>query len=149
MFVSSVAFGADRAGSLTYDLGASSGKAGDGTYTEAQLGLNWYAQNWLAWRNALFGRFQTDVDTAYGLDTSLRLIGDLGAERFGVTAFVAPGYRVASGTDSAPFTEEGVLLHLGGLTIGGGAKQIYDSWIHSGEGNDNQYFLILGGGGVL
>lgn len=139
----------ERGGLLTYDLGVSAGKYSDTSYTEANFGLNWYAQNWLAWRNAIFGRFQSDSQTAYGLDSSLRLIADVGAERAGFTAFIAPGYRFASGTSSAPFAEEGLMLHLGGLTIGAGAKQILDSWVHTGAANDNQYFFILGGGGVL
>jgi hypothetical protein len=150
-FIGSVSYAAEgsRATDFTYDLGLSSGNSGTGSYTEINLGLNWFAKEWLAWRNAAFGRFQTDVQTAYGLDSSVRLVGEFGSARNGLTTFAGPGYRIASGTPTAPFAEEGLVVHMGGLSLGAGAKQIFDSWIHQGYGNDNQYFLILGGGGAF
>src|SRR3954470_3311168 len=57
---------------LTYDIGVSSGKTNDLTYTEYNLGLNWWLGSWFAWRNALFGRSQQGEKTIYGLDTSFR-----------------------------------------------------------------------------
>ncbi len=144
----------DRAGSITYDLGASVGVSGGGSvdrnYTEVNLGLSWYAADFLAWRNSGFARFLEGADTGYGLDTSLRLIGDLGSSTQGVSVFVAPGYRFASSSvGSAPFAEEGLTLLLGGLRIGGGAKQIFHQLVEPGREIENQYFIILGGGGRL
>lgn len=149
LLTSASAFAGTRTSDFTYDVGLASASYNGGSYTEADIGLNWYAADWLAWRNAVFGRFQTDVDTAYGLDTSLRAILDVGSPRGGFTAFVGPGYRLAQHTDTAPFAEEGLVFHLGGVAIGGGAKQILNSWNHADHPNDNQYFLILGGGGSL
>lgn len=149
-FSSAATLAADRANTVTYDLGASTGRSNDKTYTEVNLGLSWYPANWFAWRNAAFARFLEGADTGYGLDTSFRLIADLGSPQMGLSAFVAPGYRFsASGVASAPFAEEGVTFRVGGLRIGGGAKQIFHSLIHPGESDDNQYFVVLGGGGML
>lgn len=138
-----------EAGGLTYDLGASTGKSGNQTYTEANLGLSYFAADWLAWRNSLFGRFRSDIDPAYGLDTSLRLTADVGDSAKGFTLFLGPGYRFASGLSSSPFAEAGLVLHAGGLSIGGGAKQIYNSAVHKGEPDELQYFVTLGGGGRI
>lgn len=136
-------------GRFTFDIGASTGKVGSETYTEANLGLNYYAESWLAWRNALFGRFQTAQQNVYGLDTSLRAIAEFGDYQTGLTAFIGPGYRFASGIDSSPFAEEGLVFHLGGLSVGGGAKQVFNSLAHPNHVDDTQYFLILAGGGSL
>lgn len=134
---------------LTYDLGVSTGRYGGHTYYEANLGLNYFAEDWLAWRNAIFGRIDDPSRNVYGLDTSLRAIADIGDARTGLTAFVGPGFRFANGVSSAPFAEEGLVIHLGGLSIGGGAKQVFNSLTHTGEADDMQYFVILGGGGSL
>lgn len=134
---------------ITFDLGASTGSIGDVTYTEAALGVNVYFYEWLAWRNAVFGRFQTGQETITGLDTSLRPILALGNGVLGLTAFGGPGYRFVSRGDHVPFLEGGLVFRLVGLSIGGGVKRLLTSAVRSGAPNDTQYFLILAGGGRL
>lgn len=137
-------FGLER---LTYDLGASFGSAGSISYTEVEIGFNAYFYKWLAWRNAVFGRFPSKGSSVYGLDSSVRGILDLSGTAGGVTAFAGPGLRFASGSgrSTTPFLEGGVIFKLLGLALGGGVKTL----IQSGEPNDTQYFLILAGGGSL
>lgn len=139
---------------LTFDVSGSIGKTYDRSYQEISLGVNAYFTDWFAWRNSGFARFIEGVDNVYGLDTSARFILNLGDSTLGLTAFVGPGYRFAtsSGTlpaDSAPFAEGGVVAKLGGLSIGGGVKTVFNSLVRSGAPEDTQYFLILAGGGSL
>lgn len=130
---------------LTFDFGLSGGSVGGVSYAEANLGLNAYFAEWLAWRNAIFGRFPQTGQTTYGLDTSLRGILNVPF----LTAFAGPGYRFVTEGGSAPLVEGGVVLKLGILAIGGGVKVVMTSWSKSGAQNDTQYFVILGGGGSL
>lgn len=139
---------------LTYDLSGSIGSTAGRNYQEISLGLNAHFQDWFIWRNAGFGRFVSGSDNVYGLDTSGRFVLDLGDSKLGLTAFVGPGYRFATSSgnsqaDSAPFAEAGATVKLGGLHIGGGAKTVFNSVVRPGAPEDTQYFLILGGGGVL
>ena len=140
----------DRAGRVTYDIGVSSGTTNDISYTEANLGLNWWFHQSFAWRNSFFGRFQTGVDTVYGVDTSVR-----GSHTFELSeashlnVFAGPGWRFANKGGNAPIAEGGVVLRLGGLSIGGGAKAIFHEVVDKNAENDVQYFIILGGGGTL
>lgn len=139
---------------LTYDLGASAGSYGGQSYSEVGLGLNWYLQDWLNWRNAVFARFGNG-ETKSGLDTSLRLETSSQGDNFGFKAFAGPGYRFSSQDLSAAFGEAGVVFRLGGLSIGGGIKGMYypnpgkDSRGDDLSHTDTTYFIILGGGGVL
>lgn len=154
MFSSSSASAESDDFRLTFDVSGSIGKAYDRNYQEISLGVNAYFTNWFAWRNSGFARFIEGVDNVYGLDTSARFILNLGDSTLGLTAFVGPGYRFAtsSGTlpaDSAPFAEGGVVAKLGGLSIGGGVKTVFNSLVRSGAPEDTQYFLILAGGGSL
>lgn len=144
---------------LTYDIGASTGStstaatattpATERTYSEASLGINAFFSNWFVWRNAGFGRFSTGVETVYGLDTSFRLMADVGDRQLGFTAFLGPGYRFVSNGDSAPFAEGGLNLHLGGLTIGGGAKRVFNTVTRPSVPDETQYFVNLSGSGSL
>ena len=139
---------------LTYDLGASTGSYGGASYSEINLGLNWYFADWMSWRNAVFTRQGTGQNTS-GLDTSLRFEYNNAGENFGVKAFAGPGYRFASKSLSAAFAEAGLVFKLGGISIGAGAKtMVYTSPGEDSVGTtlpkqDTSYFLILGGGGVL
>lgn len=139
---------------LTYDLGASAGSYGGQSYSEIDVGLNWYVQDWLNWRNAVFSRFGSGQTNA-GLDTSLRLESNNQGENFGLKAFVGPGYRFSTQELSAAFGEAGVIFRVGGLSIGGGLKAMYypnpglDSRGDRLSRTDTTYFLIVGGGGVL
>jgi len=130
---------------LTFDLGLSTGAVNNVSYTEVNLGLNAYFKEWLAWRNALFGRFPSSGNTVYGLDSSVRGILHLPI----LTAFAGPGYRIANEDQSAPFAEAGLVLKLAGISVGGGVKSIMNSWVKANAPNDTQYFLILSGGGSL
>lgn len=139
---------------LTYDLGASTGSYGGTSYSEINLGLNWYFADWMSWRNAVFTRQGQNQNTS-GLDTSLRFEYNASGEDFGVRAFAGPGYRFASKSLSAAFAEAGLVFKLGGLSIGAGAKtMMYQNPGEDSSGStlpkqDTSYFLILGGGGAL
>lgn len=139
---------------LTYDLGASSGSYGGESYSELNLGLNWYLQNWLNWRNAVFARFGNG-ETNSGLDTSLRLESNNQGDNFGLKLFAGPGYRFSTRDLSAAFGEAGVIFRVGGLSLGAGLKAMYypnpgtDSKGETLSHSDTTYFLIIGGGGVL
>ena len=139
---------------LTYDIGASLGNSSNRSYQELSLGVNAYFYEWLVWRNAGFARFIEGADNMYGLDTSARFVLNLGDSKMGLTAFAGPGYRFATSSgsipaDSAPFAEAGLVAKLGGLSIGGGAKTVFNGMVRSGAPNDTQYFLILAGGGSM
>ena len=141
---------AQESGRLTYDLGVSSGKSGDVTYSEIDLGLNFFIQPFLAWRNAIFARFVSEADNIYGLDSSARFIFNTRlSERSGVTTFGGPGVRVPSEGDVVPFVEGGLIFKAGGLSLGGGAKAIFNKAIDEDAENDTQYFIILSGSGSL
>lgn len=134
---------------LTFDLGASGGSSGAVSYTEVEFGLNAYFSEWLAWRNAVFGRFPSTGSSIYGLDSSVRGILGLSAAIGGVTIFAGPGVRFPNQGAVTPFAEAGLVFRLAGLALGGGAKAIFNSWVQSGVSNDTQYFIILAGGGNL
>lgn len=133
----------------TFDIGLSGGSYGGKSYTEGTLGLNLYFTSYLAWRNAIFGRFQQDAENLWGLDTSPRLILGIGGAAMGLTLFGGPGYRFQSRGTNVPFAEGGVVFKLVGIAIGGGVKTLFNSAVHSGVADDTQYFLILAGGGSL
>jgi hypothetical protein len=140
---------------MTYDLGASTGTYNSYSYSEITVGLNYYLTNFLIWRNALFTRMGTGVDSASGIDTSARFFFDSQGEPgdFGFALFAGPGYRISNEKNSAFFAEGGAILKLGGLNIGGGVKSmIYANPGKDSRGNDlpksdNILFIILGGGG--
>jgi len=136
---------------LTFDLGASFGAVGEVSYTEIELGFNAYFYHWLAWRNAVFGRFPSVGSSIYGLDSSVRLVLDLSGSLGGITAFAGPGARFASGGGHAtvPLVEGGAVFKIVGFAIGGGVKTLMNSMVQAGAPNDTQYFLILAGGGSL
>lgn len=141
--------GDDNFNKITFDVGLSAGNTNGASYTEANLGINAYFLDYFAWRNSIFSRFVTGQDNVYGLDTSLRGVFSAGNQNGGFTAFAGPGWRFVSKGDSAPFAEGGVVVKLGGISIGGGAKAVFNSAIRSGAADDTQYFLILAGGGTL
>lgn len=142
---------------MTYDLGASTGSYNGYSYSEITLGLNWYVTDYFVWRNAAFSRFGSQVDSALGVDTSLRFIYDTKADRdsVGVTVFGGPGFRLSSEKYSGYFLEGGALLKFGGLSLGGGIKSItYTSPGKKADGTDNPktdsvLFIILAGGGAF
>jgi hypothetical protein len=133
---------------VTYDIGIGAGSYANQNYVEGDIGLNLYFKDYLAWRNAIFGRFVSPTNY-YGLDSSVRGILNLGDQAFGFTAFAGPGIRFPTIGNIAPFLEGGAVLKIGGIALGVGVKSILDSWVVSGAGNDTEYYLIIAGGGSL
>ncbi|GIL16497.1 MAG: hypothetical protein BroJett040_02480 [Oligoflexia bacterium] len=142
---------------MTYDLGVSAGNYGGYSYTELNLGLNWYLARFLNWRNAVFSRFGSQIDSASGLDTSMRLEYRESSDDgdFGIHLFGGPGYRIASKTNSAAFLEGGAIFRFGGFSLGAGVKTF--SYAQPGKDingqelprQDTNYFLIISGGGAI
>lgn len=142
---------------FTYDMNLSSGTENNKTYSEVKVNLNWYLTDWLNWRNGVFTRFGSDVQSVSGLDSSLLAAYDVKNDSgtLGFQAFAGPGVRVASADNSAATAEAGVIFTLGGIKIGGGAK--YLSYFKTREDQNNialpkdetQYFIVLAGGGSL
>lgn len=141
---------------LTYDLSASTGSTNGYSYTEINLGLNWFFTDWASWRNAAFSRQGQGMQSVQGLDSSLRFNGSLGADDspFGVDAFAGPGVRVATNKYNAAFGEAGLVFRLGGIRLGAGVKALSYFADREIDGvsipkNESQYFIIIGGGGAL
>lgn len=149
--VGTSAFAADDDGiGVTYDIGASSGKdTNDRTYSEVNVGLN-LQKSFVEWRNAVFGRFISGQENIYGLDTSLHgVLEDQSGETIGYRFFAGPGYRFVTKGDNLPFAEAGLVVRLGGISVGGGAKAFFNELVDKNQKNETQYFIILGGGGRL
>ena len=142
---------------FTYDVSAGAGNYNNLSYNEINLGLNWSLQDWLIWRNALFSRFGSGIDTVSGLDSALRISHSLRSDSgaFGVDAFFGPGLRLANQNSNAVFAEAGLAFKLAGLYLGAGVKSLYyisdrkDAMGNSLSKNDNQYFIIFSGGGAF
>ncbi len=148
---------ARRAGTqptLTYDLGASTGTYNENSYSEINLGLNWYLTEHVVWRNSLFTRFGSNIDGSSGLDTSARWVANTPAsENFVFGVFAGPGYRISNKENSGIFAEAGFLLKAFGLGAGLGFKSLtYNSPGTNSNGTeraktDTTIFIILAGGG--
>ena len=137
---------------LTWDLGASSGNVGDVSYSEVNLGLNWFLKDWLAWRNAGFYRFVNfeGVDNIYGLDSMFRFYQRFDFSRLaGITFFGGPGFRFINEGDNVPFAEGGLIIKLAGLSIGGGARTFFTRFVDDEAENDTQFFIVLSGSGII
>jgi len=142
---------------FTYDISASSGTENSNSYSEVKLNLNWYLADWLNWRNGIFTRFGSNIQSVSGLDSSVLAAYDIKNESgtLGFQAFAGPGVRIASADNNAATAEAGVIFTLGGIQIGGGAK--YLSYFKTRQDPNNvalpkdetQYFIVLAGGGNL
>lgn len=140
---------------LTYDISGGVGSYNGNSYTEIDLGLNWYLKDWLNWRNSIFTQFGSTINTVYGLDTAMLVQGSLYTQGrgFGMDAFIGPGLRFASEDSNGVFGKAGLVFNLGGLRLGGGAQVTH--YYESRKDKDNvklpddevQYFIILSGGG--
>lgn len=140
---------------FTYDVSASSGTENSNTYSEVKLNLNWYLTDWLNWRNGVFTRFGSNIQSVSGLDSAVLAAYDVKNDSgtLGFQIFAGPGVRVASADNSAATAEAGVIFTLGGIKLGGGAK--YLSYFKTREDQNNvvlpkdetQYFIVLAGGG--
>lgn len=142
---------------VTYDLSAAVGSYDGYSYDEITLGLNWYLADWFNWRNSVFTRQGSGLDSIQGLDSAGLFIASTRSSggTFGIDAFAGPGVRFANQNSNAVFGEAGLLFKLGGLHIGVGAKALsYVSNRVDATGaalpkTDTQTFIILSGGGVL
>lgn len=135
---------------LSYDLSFSFGQYGQTQYSEATLGLNWRLKKQFIWRNALFSRFQNIDDSPSGLDSIARFELNSQTDIVNTLFFIGPGLRFASSNQISPIGEVGLILKIGGMTLGGGAKLIfYDQPKEGYPSEDIQYFIILSGSGDL
>lgn len=148
--------GSDESLGISYDISASVGNQNGESYTEVNLGINWALTESFTWRNSVFSRQGSTIESVQGLDSSMRYNYSARSQSgsTGVDAFIGPGVRLASREHNAGFAEAGVIFTLGGLRIGGGAKALsYFSDRDTGLGplpkSETQYFLILAGGGSL
>ncbi len=138
-----------------YDISASRGIENSNTYSELKLNLNWYLTDWLNWKNGIFTRFGSNIQGVSGLDSAVLAIFDASTEdkSLGFQAFAGPGLRFASADNNAATAEAGIILKLGGISLGGGAK--YLSYFKTREDlmgiglpkDETQYFIVLSGGG--
>lgn len=141
---------------ISYDISASMGTQDGASYTEINLGINWALTESFTWRNSLFSRQGSAIESVQGVDSSMRYQVSAKSEsgRTGFDAFLGPGVRIATKQHNAAFGEAGVVFTLGGLRLGGGVKALsYFSDRDNGLGplpkSETQYFLILAGGGTL
>ena len=134
---------------FSYDLGVASGTVNSRSYTEIDVGLNYYfLPPIFSWRNALFYRIGSGgVQDYYGLDTGLRATLDFDLVAAGLTTYLGSGLRIPSRGKIAPVGEVGAVAHLAGFSLGLGLKTVFNSWVESGAENDQQLILILTGGG--
>ena len=142
---------------FTYDISGSQSTQNGNRYSEINLGLNWFLQDWLIWRNSAFQRQGDNIKPIYGLDSSMRLQQEwLNDDRtLGFKIFGGPGIRAASSDSNAYFGEAGVGIRLGGVNLGAGVKSIkYFTTRKDKDGvtlpkDENQVFFTISGGGVL
>lgn len=147
-----------RRSNLRWDLGASVGSYAGSSYSEIDLGLNWYLLDSINFRNVLFSRFGNSSNSASGLDSSLRFeyADQTEGGGMGFRFFAGPGVRISNANNSGVFGEAGAIFKLGGLNIGGGVKAL--SYTSPGKdtvtgqtlpSTDVSYFVVLSGGGTL
>ncbi len=156
-FCSMSAYAQSASSNLSYDLSGGVGSYDGNSYTEIDLGLNWYLQNWLIWRNSIFTQFGSSINTVYGLDTAA-IFGTgfyTSSSKFGVEVFAGPGLRFANEDASGYFGKAGLTFAIGNLRIGGGAQvtKYYstrrDKYGFKMPDEEVQYFITLSGGGSL
>ncbi|WP_413560165.1 hypothetical protein [Bdellovibrio sp. HCB209] len=142
---------------MSYDLSGGFGTYNGNSYTEIDLGLNWYLTDYLNWRNSVFTQFGSSIDTVYGLDTAA-IFGTgfyTSSGGAGVELFAGPGLRFANEDASGYFGKAGLIFAIGGLRIGGGAQVTkyyesrHDKYGYRMPDEEVQYFIILAGGGSL
>lgn len=136
---------------VTFDVGGSSGSSnGSTTYTEVQLGVNYFVQPWLKWRNAPFYRIHGTQPAAYGLDSSLLGTTSLPlSEGTSANVGLGGGYRLINTGKSAPFAEGTAGINVAGVRIQGSVKRVFNSVVRKGAREDTIYSITFGGSGVL
>lgn len=155
--LSTPALAQSSSSTMSYDLSGGVGSYNGNSYTEIDLGLNWYLKDWLNWRNSLFTQFGSSINTTYGLDTAA-IFGTgfyTSGGGAGVELFAGPGLRFANEDASGYFGKAGLIFAIGGLRIGGGAQVTkyyesrHDKYGYKMPDEEVQYFIILAGGGSL
>ena len=137
---------------FTYDLGVSSGRTNDKSYTEINLGLNWYLSEYLIWRNSIFNRFGTGIENTTGLDTSARFAYNTSRDpgEFGIGVFAGPGLRISKKEFTGVFGEAGITLRGPGLALGVVGKSIhYPSASGDDSKNETVVSIVVGASGAL
>lgn len=139
----------------TYDVTGGFGSYDGKSYSEIHLGLNWPVYDWLNWRNALFTRFGSSINTVYGLDSSMLLQKEFYTQSrmTGIEFSVGPGVRVANENSNAVFGQAGVTFALAGIRLGVGAQALHyfatriDKENTTLPNDEVHYFITLAGGG--
>ncbi len=157
LFFQTFTFAKESDSRITYDVSGSQSTRDGKSYQEINVGLNWFLQDWLIWRNSAFQRMGDNVDPIYGLDSSMRLQKEWNNDgrTLGFKIFGGPGVRLASSDSNAYFGEAGVGFRLGGINLGAGVKSLrYFSTRKDKDGmalpkDENQVFLTISGGGIL
>lgn len=130
-----------------YDFGMSTGTSSGSTFYEGNLGLSYFFFEWLSWRNAPFVRIQTNKDTNYGLDSSVRGNYGIGIEDLKVNILGGGGYRFQNLHSHVPFAETGLGVRVGQFHLNGTAKILLYSWINTSQKNEMVYTISAGGSG--
>lgn len=126
-----------------FDGGGSVGSSSRGSFYEVNLGVSYYALEWLIWRNAPFFRFQSGSSNSYGLDSSIR--GQYAvavAPDFSPSFLVGAGFRFINTGRHAPFAEVGLGARVSEVNIHLGVKYIVGKWVN--ETSENE--MIFNGG---
>lgn len=154
-FLSSLSFAESSSNNMSYDVSGAVGSYNGSSYTQINLGLNWYVHEHMNWRNSVFTQFGSKLNTTYGIDSAALF----GTEFYntsrttGIEVFAGPGIRAANENSSAVTGTAGLTLALAGLRIGGGATYLnYFETRHDKDGealpkDEVQYFITLSGGG--
>jgi hypothetical protein len=153
--LSSTSFAQSSSNNMSYDISGAVGSYNGSSYTQINLGLNWYVHEHLNWRNSVFTQFGSKLNTTYGLDSSALFGTEFynSGRSAGIEFFAGPGVRVANENSSAVTGTAGLTLALAGLRIGGGATYLnYFETRHDTDGealpkDEVQYFITLSGGG--
>jgi hypothetical protein len=153
---STLAF-AEKASTVSYDISGGSGTRDGVSYSEIHLGLNWFIQDYLNWRNSLFTQFGDKINTVYGLDSAALFNTEFynSNRNLGLELYAGPGVRMASENSNAVFGKAGLVFALGGIRLGGGVQALhYFETRRETNGtamplDEVQTFITISGGGTL
>lgn len=134
---------------VTFDIGMAAGTRASRTYTEFNLGMSVYFDEYFLWRNAFFSHMQSETDTFFGIDSSARWILPFRKGDSGFAVFAGPGIRLPFRGEFSPSLEGGLWLKQGALSFGAGAKSIMNSIVRSHQEDDTQFLILLGLGPTL
>jgi hypothetical protein len=143
---------------MSYDVSGGVGSYDGNSYTEIHLGLNYFPAEWLNWRNSVFTKYGSSLNSIYGLDSALlfQTSAYTQSRGAGVEVFLGPGVRLASENNNAGFAQGGITFALGGLRLGFGAQALH-YWANDRTDKNNvllpndeiNYFITISGGGSI